>query len=72
MGDGIALEPARMIEVELLQRFTRREARSPDAALIAVRLAGRYLALQTGHQVFFVAPTPGAGPLSQPDRRLGK
>ena len=70
MGDGVAFESAGVVEVELLQRFTRREASGADTFLTAVRLPGRHLALQAGHQIFLVAPVLGAGPLSEAGRRI--
>ena len=61
MGDGVAFESAGVVEVELLQRFTRREASGADTFLTAVRLPGRHLALQAGHRIF-LAGSSSRGP----------
>jgi hypothetical protein len=70
VGDGVAVESAGVVEVELFQGFSRREAGGADAALPAVGLPCRDFALQAGHQVFFVAPVLGPSPIGEPGRRL--
>jgi hypothetical protein len=64
MGDGVALETASMVEVELLQCFPRK-AGGPDAALPAVGSTGGHFALQTRGQELLVAPRFGAGTLGE-------
>jgi hypothetical protein len=70
VGDQVALEPAGVVEVELLQALAGREPGSPDPALAAVRLSGGDLALQAGDQELLVGPGLLAGPLGQPGHRL--
>src|SRR6478735_1569218 len=70
VGDGVAFEAADMVEVELLQRFSRREPGGADTGLTAVGFSWRYLALQARRQVFFVAPVLRTGTFSQPSRGL--
>ncbi len=54
VGDQITLQAAGVVEVELLQGLAGREPCGADAALPAVALAGRDLALQAGDQELFV------------------
>jgi hypothetical protein len=54
-----------MIEVELLQRLSGREAGRMDAASLPWD-SGRELSLQTGHLELLMSPRLGAGPLGQP------
>ena len=70
VGDGVAFEAAGMVEVELLQRFSRREPGGADTTLTAVGFSCRYFALQARRQVFLVAPVLRPGPFSQPSRGL--
>src|SRR6185312_16256615 len=70
VGDGVAFEAADMVEVELLQRFSRREPGGADTGLTAVGFSCRYFALQARRQVFFVAPVLRTGTFSQPSRGL--
>ena len=72
VGDGVAFEAAGMVEVELLQRFSRREPGGADATLTAVGFSCRYFALQARRQVFLVAPVLGPGPFGQPGRGLAQ
>jgi hypothetical protein len=67
--DGVALEAAGVVVVELLQALAGREAGGADAALAAVGLAGGDLALQAGGQELLMGPGLGAGPLGQPGHR---
>jgi hypothetical protein len=55
-----------MGEVEFLDRLDRGEAGGADAALAAVAVAGRDLALQAGDEVFEVAPGLGLGAFGEP------
>ena len=48
--DGVSLQRAGVVEVELLQALAGREAGGADAALTAVALAGGDLALQAGDE----------------------
>jgi len=48
VGDQVALQPAGMIEVELLDAFAGREAGGPDSAFTAVGVSCSDLTLQTG------------------------
>src|SRR5215217_1981988 len=68
MGDQVAFQSAGVVEVELLDAFAGREPRGPDAVFAAVRVAGGDLALQTGSQVFLMAPGFAAGPFGEPAR----
>jgi len=72
VGDGVTVEAAGMVEVELLQAFSGGEAGGADAALAAVGLAGGDLALQAGDQQLLVAPGLGAGAFGQPGHRLAQ
>ena len=72
MRDDLAFEPAGVVEVELFQGLAGREPGRADPALAAVRLAGRYLALQAGDQELLMGPALGAGPLGQPLDRLAQ
>ena len=69
VGDGVAVEAAGVVEVELFQRLAGREAGVADAAFAAVGLAGGDLALQAGGQELLVAPALGPGPFGQPGHR---
>jgi hypothetical protein len=70
VGDGVALEAAGVVEVELLDALAGREPGGPDPALTAVGLPGRDLPLQAGDQELLVGPGLGPGPLGQPAERL--
>jgi hypothetical protein len=52
MGDGVAFETAGVVEVELFQGFSCREASRADTSVTAVRFTGRDLPLQAGGQIF--------------------
>jgi len=54
VGDHVAFQPSRMLEVELLQRLAGREPRCADAALPTVGLAGGDLTLQAGDEELLV------------------
>jgi hypothetical protein len=60
VGDDVAFEAAGVVEVELLEALAGREASGVDAALAAMGLACRDLAVQACDQELFVAP--GAWP----------
>jgi hypothetical protein len=60
VGDDLAFEGTLVLEVEVLQRFSGREACGADAGLAAVGFAGGDLALQAGGQELLM--TPGLGP----------
>jgi hypothetical protein len=70
VGDGVALEAAGVVEVELLQALAGREPGLADAPFAAVGLAGGDLALQAGGQELLMGPALGAGPFGQPGHRL--
>ena len=72
MGDDLAFEAALMVEVELLEGLSGREAGRPDADLAAVGLAGGHLALEAGGQELLVGPVLGSGPLGQTLDGLGQ
>lgn len=72
VGDRLAFEGALMVEVEVFQRFSGREAGGPDAAFAAVGLAGGNLALQAGDQELFVGPRFAASSFGQPLDRRGQ
>ncbi|CFE41752.1 Uncharacterised protein [Mycobacterium tuberculosis] len=65
MRYGVAFETAGVVEVELLQRLARWEAGGPDASFAAVGFAGRHLALQTRCEELLIAPSLGAGAVSE-------
>jgi hypothetical protein len=62
VGDGVALEAAGVVEVELFQAFAGGEAGGADPALAAVGVAGGDLPLQAGDEVLLVGPGLLAGP----------
>jgi len=66
VGDRLPLEAAGVVEVELLQALSGREAGGAAAALAAVGFSGGDLALQAGSQELLVAPALSPGPLGQP------
>ena len=66
MGDGVPLEGALVVEVEVFQGLASREPGGPDPDLATVGLAGGHLPLQTGGQELLVGPALRAGPLAQP------
>ena len=72
VGDDVALQAALVVEVELLEGLSGREAGRPDADLAAVGLAGGHLALETGGQELLVGPALGPGPLGQALDRPGR
>ena len=63
VGDGVALQGALVVEVEVLEGLPGREAGRPDPDLPAVGLAGGHLALQAGGQELLVAPALGSAPV---------
>ena len=68
VGDGVALEAAGVVEVELLQALAGREPGGPDPALAAVGVAGGDLPLQAGDQELLVRPGLLPGPGGEPLR----
>jgi hypothetical protein len=73
VGDDVAFEAAGVVEVELLEALAGREA-SADAALAAMGLACRDLALQACDQELFVAPGSArarSSSLGTDSRRVG-
>ncbi|GAA2406215.1 hypothetical protein GCM10010191_12760 [Actinomadura vinacea] len=64
--DGLALERALMVEVEVLDRLAGREPGGADAGFTAVGFAGGDLALQAGGQELLMAPGLGPGSFGQP------
>ena len=72
MSDDVTLEPPSVVEVELLQRLSRRKPRRPDAALTTVRLPRGDFALQTRHQELLVTPGLGPGALGEALHRLAQ
>jgi hypothetical protein len=70
--DLLALEPAGVVVVELLQALAGGEPGGADAALAAVGLAGGDLALQAGGQELLMRPVLRAGALGQPEDRVSQ
>ena len=57
MRNGITLQTASVVEVELLQRFTGRETSGADPGFAAVTFSRGDFPLQARDQKFFVSPT---------------
>jgi hypothetical protein len=72
VGEGVAFEPAGVVEVELLEALAGGKAGGADASFAAVGLPGGDLALQTRHQELLVAPRLGAGPSGQARHRFAQ
>ena len=67
--DHLTFEAAGVVEVELLQRLAGRESSSADAALAAVVLSGRDLALQAGEEELLMSPVLRPCAFGQPVHR---
>jgi hypothetical protein len=63
--NGITLQTASVVEVELLQRFTGREMGGTDPGFAAVTFSRGDFPLQARDQKFFVGPTLFSCPLGQ-------
>jgi hypothetical protein len=61
VGEGLALEGALVLGVEVLEALAGGEAGGANAALTAVGFAGSDLALQAGGEELLVSPALGAG-----------
>ena len=72
VGDGLPVQAAGVVEVELLEGLAGREAGGADAALAAVGLAGGDLALQARGEELLVRPGRLPGPLGQARDRLAE
>jgi len=72
VGDDLALEPAGVVEVELLEALAGGEPGGADAAFTAVALAGGNLTLQAGGEELLVGPGLAAGAFGQPGDRLAQ
>jgi hypothetical protein len=57
MCNGITLQTASVVEVELLQRFTGRETSGTDPGFAAMTFSRGDFPLQARDQKFFVSPT---------------
>ena len=72
MADGLALEAALVVVVEVLEALAGREAGRFDPGFATVVLAGGDLAFETGGQELLVAPGLSPGPLCEPVDRGGQ
>ena len=67
VGDGVAVQAAGVVEVELLEAFAGGEAGGADAAFAAVGFPGGDLALEAGDQeLLVVQPSARARSASRP------
>jgi hypothetical protein len=72
VGDGVSLEGALVVEVEVLEGLAGGEPGGFDAALAAVVLAGGDFSFEAGGQELFVGPAFGSRPFPEPSDGRGQ